>query len=468
MIDLAAVRAELGGSADSADPPRATIPSNWFNDRPYVLDVVFEREMMSSDGSWTNPDAVESIPGGIGLRAVLAQKRAADELDAGFKEAVWLNLDDRVKQLEILQPDFFATTNAALAISEDEPEEELVDEDDGLDEEDRALREQERELRRRIRDRKSSASRISATLTDLGGPLNESEDKDDRKGGDKGRGSGGRGGRGGGGGSGDPSGGGFGGSGSSAGRKQGGSMSNETDRRRRISLTKKLLRLTEEIERLEGQLSALNPEATIEIAGAGQMELQDLATAEEMLVWAHDLGVEPGKTYRYRCRILMFNPFFARGRQLLPEQQALAESFEIVSAVSEWSSPVMVAPPVEFFVVRASDGAGSLGMGEARIELYRYEGGARRTEQFTVQPGERIGRKARVGDTTVDFQTDWYLVDVIDDPAADGRAGVDAEDDATVICRRLDGTELRIRVPSQQIIDPQRTRLRVDADGAAG
>ena len=470
MIDLAAVRAELGKSVDSADPPRATIPSNWFNDRPYVLDVVFERETMNSDGSWTNPDVVEPIPGGIGLRAVLAQKRAADELDAGFKEAVWLNLDDRVKQLEILQPDFFATTNAALAISQDEPEEELADEDDGLNEEDRARREQERELRRRIRDRKSSAGRISATLTDLGGPLTESEDKDDRKGGDTGRGSGGRGGgRGGGGGASDPNGGGgFGMGEGTAGRKQGGSMSNEADRRRRISLTKKLARLTEEIERLEGQLSMLNPEATMEIAGTGETELQDLATAEEMLVWAHDLGVEPGKTYRYRCRILMFNPFFARGRQLLPEQQALAESFEIASAVSDWSTPVMVAPPVEFFVVRASDGAGSLGMGEARIELYRYEGGARRTEQFTVQPGERIGRKARVGDAMVDFQTDWYLVDVIDDPAADGRAGVDAEDDATVICRRLDGTELRIRVPSQQIIDPQRTRLRVDADGAAG
>ena len=256
--------------------------------------------------------------------------------------------------------------------------------------------------------------------------------------------------------------------GGAAGRKSGGSMSNEADRRRRIGLTKKLNRLMQEIERFETQLSALNPEAKMELETGNEVELKDVATADEMLVWAHDLGVEPGKTYRYRCRILMFNPFFARGRQLLPDQQGLAESFEIASAVSEWSSPVQVAPPVEFFVVRASDGGGSLGMGEARIELYRYEGGARRTEQFTVQPGERIGRKARVGDSMVDFQTDWYLVDVIDDPAADGRSGVDAKDDATVICRRLDGTERRIQVPSKQVIDPQRTRLRVDADGASG
>lgn len=471
MIDLVAVRAELAKSDDSADPSRATIPSNWFNERPYVLDVVFEREMQTADGGWTELEVVDPIPGGIGLRDVLAQKRADDELDAGFKETVWLNLDDRVNQLEILQPDFFATTNAALAISQDEPEEQLVDDNEGLSEQDIADREQERELRRRIRDRQASAGRISATLTNLGGPLTETEDEDDRKGGNSGRGGagGGRGGgRGGGGGASDPNGGGDFGMGGSAGRKSGGSMASEADRRRRIGLTKKLNRLMNEIERLESQLSALNPEAKMESETGDQAELKDLATADELLVWAHDLGVEPGKTYRYRCRILMFNPFFARGRQLLPDQQGLAASFEIASAVSEWSSPVQVAPPVEFFVVRASDGEGSLGMGEARIELYRYEDGARRTEQFTVQPGERIGRKARVGDSMVDFQTDWYLVDVIDDPAADGRAGVDAEDDATVICRRLDGTERRIQVPSQQIIDPQRTRLRVDADGASG
>ena len=211
-IDLAAVRAELGKSMTSADPPRSTIPSNWFNDRPYVLDVVFEREMKMTDGRWAEVEVVEPIPGGIGLRAVLAQKRADDELDAGFKEAVWLNLDDRVKQLEILQPDFFATTNAALAISQEEPEEDTADDDEGLNEQDIAVRDQERELRRRIRDRKSSAGRISATLTDLGGPLNESEDEDDRKsGGNAGRGGGGGGGRGGGrggGGASDPNGGG--------------------------------------------------------------------------------------------------------------------------------------------------------------------------------------------------------------------------------------------------------------------
>ena len=119
-------------------------------------------------------------------------------------------------------------------------------------------------------------------------------------------------------------------------------------------------------------------------------------------------------------------------------------------------------------VIRANDEKGSMGLGEARVELYRYENGARRTQQFTVQPGERIGRMVNIGGDQVDFQTDWYLVDVISDPSATGGSGLDEEDDATVVCRRLDGTEARIRVPSRQRVDSQRTRLKIDADGAAG
>jgi hypothetical protein len=223
-----------------------------------------------------------------------------------------------------------------------------------------------------------------------------------------------------------------------------------------------------EIKRLQEQLSELNPDA-------GSMDVQldpgaavpDLAVADELLVWTHDLDVEQGATYRYRCRVELFNPFFARGRQLLPEQQPLAESFGLSSAMSEWSAPISINPPVEFFVVKARDGAGSLGMGEARIELYRYFEGALRTEQFTVQPGERIGRAATVDGTTVDFTTDWYLVDVVSDPAAAEGPGLDREENATIICRRIDGRELRIRVPSAQQADPRRAGLRIDVASSA-
>ena len=103
---------------------------------------------------------------------------------------------------------------------------------------------------------------------------------------------------------------------------------------------------------------------------------------------------------------------FARSRQLLEAQQNLATAFTIDSLTSDWSAPVEIKPPVEFYVVRASEDGGSMGLGEIRIEMYRYFDGSRRSEQFSVQPGEQIGRTATVTDsgtpTTVDFSTNWY------------------------------------------------------------
>ena len=469
-LDLAAIRAELASSSMGSTPPREVIPQKWFNERPYILDVVFERQVQGRDGTWGEPEVVDSLPGGDGLRAYLLEQKANNTVDASLKESVWLGLNDRVKQMEILQPAFYATLNSSSALIL-EPEEEFEDAESGdglVDDEDAAKRRQERELRRRIKDRRNSAGRLLAKIEDLGGPLEENDaDRDDKKpGGSGSRGGSGRGDFE------DTSGGGAGGAGfgnSGAGRKSGGSMSSQADRQKRISMTKRLRSMEADIERLERQLASLNPEAVIQDEETQLMvQVPDIVEEEEILVWAHDIGVVPGSTYRYRCRILLYNPFFAKGRSLLEEQRPLQESFEIASAASGWSKPITVAPPVEFFFIRANDDKGSMGLGEVRVELFRYEDGARRSQQFTLQPGERIGRAVNIDGETVDFETDWYLVDVISDPSATSGSGLDKEDDATVVCRRMDGSETRIRVPSRQRVDPQRTRLRVDADGASG
>jgi hypothetical protein len=469
-LDLDGIRRELAAQTRGTTPPRNAIPSNWYNERPYILDIVFERETLGVDGSWGDLAVVSPPPGTPELRSQIVKAKDEDALNASFKQFVWLNLDDRVQQLELLQPDFYATLNDRLSIGDLESTATDV-ESTSVDASEAAAKQEEAELRRRIKDRVSSASRLEATLDELGGPLREEEDTGAGAGGSAGRGGGsGRGsGRGGGGGppGGDPNGGGA-GFGSGAGRKTGSSDGSAADKRRRIALTLKLERMKAEIKRLQEQLAELDPNAgTIDLEMNPGTSLPDLAVADEILVWTHDLAVEQGATYRYRCRAVTFNPFFARGRQLLPDQQSLAESFGLSSATSDWSAPVTINPPVEFFAVKASDSSGSLGMGEARFELYSYTDGALRSELFTVEPGERIGRAATVGGRMVDFTTDWYLVDVIADPAAPEGPGLDQEENATVICRRLDGTEIRIRVPSSQQADPRRAGLRIDVASSA-
>ena len=127
-------------------------------------------------------------------------------------------------------------------------------------------------------------------------------------------------------------------------------------------------------------------------------EMIDVATDDEMLVWTHDPGVVPGW-----CDVSISLPCPALQPALRPKQAAsrrlsrgFAAAFTIDSLTSDWSAPVEIKPPVEFYVVRASEDGGSLGLGEIRIEMYRYFDGSRRSEQFTVQPGEQIGRSATV------------------------------------------------------------------------
>ena len=465
-IDLAGFRSELEGEDSMTNPMRSQIPSNWYNSRPYVIDVVFERQTKEDGGEWGTPEVVEPVPGRLSYREEIVERIADGTLDAGFRQQIWLQLDDKVNQIEVLQPEFYATRNDSFAAPAMFDERELSA-DEGLDDvsdEEAARRQEQREIERRLRDRVSSAGRIEATLKELGGELREgdagTEDEDS--------GSGRGGGRGGGKGKSDPNGDpGFGSSGQ--GKKGSSSLGSATDRRRRMNLTLKLDRLRSEIERLQDDLKAMDPAAQDFFAEAGAAEVQviDIAVDDEMLVWTHDLSVEPGATYRYRCRVLLYNPLFARSRQLLEAQQDRAKSFTIESLTSDWSSPIEIRPPVEFYVVRASEEGGSLGLGEVRVEMYRYFDGSRRSSQFNVQPGEQIGRTITVpggdGAVAVDFSTDWYLVDVVADPAASGGSGLDRDDDATVVCRRIDGTELRLRVPSRQLVNQDRIRLKTDA-----
>jgi hypothetical protein len=230
-------------------------------------------------------------------------------------------------------------------------------------------------------------------------------------------------------------------------------------------LTKKVRKLEKEIERIQADLLELDPAASAAIDATSEplIQMLDATTDDSVLVWSHDLQVTPGSTYRYRATLVLFNPLFARGRQLLEAQRPLAEEFAVRSLASDWSDPVTIDPPVQFFFVRANETSGTLGLGEVRVELYRYNDGKQRSARFTVQPGEQIGASSMIGGSRVDFATEWYLVDVIADPAANGRNGLDSDDDSIVVCRRLDGTELRIHVPSKQLRDPSRTRLEMDA-----
>lgn len=141
--------------------------------------------------------------------------------------------------------------------------------------------------------------------------------------------------------------------------------------------------------------------------GKGAMQEDD----QKIDVWAHDLTVVPGKTYRYRLRVRMLNPLFQRDG-LAPEQKEVMWGLlGNDSDPSPWSEPVVIEPRVRFFVIAASDQSG-----QATVEVYRMHNGVRRSHTFKVGPGDPIGGTVEVDEgqqaLSVDMGVGALAVDV--------------------------------------------------------
>lgn len=131
-------------------------------------------------------------------------------------------------------------------------------------------------------------------------------------------------------------------------------------------------------------------------------------------VWAHDLYVEEGETYRYRMRIGVTNPLYDRGSNLLEEQrEEYDDEFLLYSDWSDWTEPQDIEPLKHFFFV---DGSRNPSPGYVEAEVWRFTEGSWFQEEFEVAPGDPIGEPAEMedeyGELTVDFFTGAYLVDV--------------------------------------------------------
>ncbi len=111
-------------------------------------------------------------------------------------------------------------------------------------------------------------------------------------------------------------------------------------------------------------------------------------TGPTLEVWAHDFDTQPGQTYQYRVRLIAANPLF--GRRVPKEQIDLAKRFTLVGDWSDWSDPVGT-PRMEYFFLTAAQQQ----VGRAQVEVWKFHGGLWRAAEFSVEPGDPIGRSTR-------------------------------------------------------------------------
>lgn len=465
IIDIEPVlQAYREGGVDGELPLRR----KWFNDRVDILDVRIERQELV-DGEWTNTTLLESIPGQMTYRETIS-----GDVDAATRDEIVDAMGDGMTQEDIVRPPFYQTVNDAWmepALYPDATEGEEAS---------------AASLQRRLRTLQARRAIMSARLEELGGPL---EDDDSSRGSGRGSGGSGAGGPGpgpggGGGGMGGPGGGGggpgMGGGGGPGGPGGpglpgagggGGSSGADAKKRERIKLTRDLKRNAQQISQTKSRLKDMG----VDVREDDELTEEELAAAaqvSEIWIWGHDLAVDPGREYRYRFTVDVYNPLFARKLSLIESQHELAEQVALRSATSEWSEPIRAQPPTRMFITSAvtaggQAASGPMGFGQVAAEVYRFYDGRWWLETFSLQPGDQIGALrlgTRVDDPDLDFQTQWYILDIIDDLDATGQSTADGKRATVLLGRSGDEGMVQERSPVADATDEQRRQLKEDVE----
>lgn len=185
-------------------------------------------------------------------------------------------------------------------------------------------------------------------------------------------------------------------------------------------------------------------------------------TSAGVAIWAHDLSVRPGTTYRYRVYVSVLNPLFHKP-QLHPDQRKeFYNKLSLYSEPSVWTAPITIDQEMYYFLVAASNASSS-----ATIEVWRIFNGAWRPQEFVVQAGDVIGKVVplSVGNAPfpVDFRLNALAVDV--DTAAPARAGLSSTT-ARLLVLPPGSDKIVARVMEDDREDVIRARLRAEAAAA--
>jgi hypothetical protein len=464
---------------------QAALPQKWYDHRVDIIDARFERvEVVNGKADESTRTLLEPIPGQQSFR-----KQLGSRVDMAMRNDILKFVADPAGRSQIIQPEFFVglanewtppgsvETVAGNVPLDDDP---IRDLKNYIDRKKKERERQQKKMKDNNCPEQPPAEAPRAPKKPPTRPGGTGGGKTPPPVAPPGPPGGGGGGAGGGMGPGAP----MGDEGSTSTKPANESACRQIrERLRRLDL--EIAKAQEELQRLEGAAAKVTEKP---------VEAEESAKPDELEIWAHDMNIKPGKTYRYRVSVHIFNPLFARKPDLMPAQQPLSEQFTIASPVSEWSEPITVKPPLRVFITSAAPqvaGINSLGFGNARAEVFRYFGGRWWRENFTVQPGDRIGAAKVVRVTTapkdkesdkpkdgaspaapaastpssIDFSTDWFVLDVIEVPGADQQE-VGRGFGATVLLQALASDASERRLPRQDASDPDLATLREKVRGA--
>ncbi len=192
--------------------------------------------------------------------------------------------------------------------------------------------------------------------------------------------------------------------------------------------------------------------------GDGQQQPPAQDTAE-VTVWAHDLTVEPGATYRYRLVVAVINPLFRQHRVAEEQKQQFFDKLALGPdpeelASTPWTEPVTIDPRTTFFFV-----SGNAQSQNATVEVWKLYEGRWRSKEFDVQPGDPIGGEAEVDGTRIDMRVDAVVVDL----TSETQSGSGRSSDTRMLYLEPGAPIIRGRSLSEDQDSQMRTRLQGEA-----
>lgn len=382
-FDLAAVSVEgtfsgqelgrlLARDPDGEGPIRA-IPKNWWDNTTAVVNVELVRERRLPDGTFGEQTIVPSLPG----RMSLAEPAQAAK---NFSEMQPLALEALAREDDVLRPAWYqAPVVMGRSVGDPWVAPSEASEGDAAPDLTRLIRERQ-DLRRRI----GAAERRLADLRGGGRPLGPAPAGPGR-------------------GTGRPP----------APANDPNQAAIQRLERQLADLRDRLLEVDNQIRQAGGQPS---PDATPTpgtpggppdrpgAAPAGpERTTAALLANDSIRLWAHDVTVQRGETYRYTLRVWINNPMLGRAN-LGEGQEEWGTRPVLVSADAPWSEPVRVDELTYFFITSAQDrglAGGALGRGAvATAEMYAFSGGYWRSGVVSMEPGDLLAAKLEVPNFT--------------------------------------------------------------------
>ncbi len=118
--------------------------------------------------------------------------------------------------------------------------------------------------------------------------------------------------------------------------------------------------------------------------------MKDFDRLDEIVFWAHDDSMEPGKQYQYRIRLGVLNPVAGLG-QVSQKDSDFKDQVILWSDFSTQTELVGIPQRLYFFANTFQEVSNA-----ASIEVAKFDDGYWRSSIFSVKPGEVIGRPVEI------------------------------------------------------------------------